>query len=68
MRIAAAKCKVDVNLDGTTTVTNFSEESSITAVSTTPEPNNFELIVIALGAIAMLSCLKRRAAKRTNLT
>src|SRR6202035_5105446 len=36
--------RTDVNLDGTTTVTNFSPETSIGTVSAVPEPSNVVLI------------------------
>jgi len=39
---------VDVNLDGTTTVTNFSSETTISPASAVPEPSNFLLLGTAL--------------------
>src|SRR5271157_5795614 len=54
---------VDVNLDGTTTVTNFSPETSI-AASAVPEPSNFLLLGTALawwGALRFRQQRRRRA-------
>jgi hypothetical protein len=48
----------DVNLDGTTTVTNFSPETSISSTSTVPEPGT--LILIG----ATVACLSGRRFRR----
>ena len=51
----------DVNLDGTTTVTDFSPETSIgTASSAAPEPGSFVLLGTALACLGA-SRLRRRA-------
>ncbi len=50
--------KVDVNLDGTATLSNFSSESSINTVSAVPEPNSFALVALAV-AIFRLSARVR---------
>ena len=51
---------VDVNLDGTTTVTNFSDQTTVVpAADAVPEPSSFVLIGIAL-ACCMVLCLWRR--------
>ena len=47
---------VDVNLDGTTTVTNFSSE---TAVSAVPEPNSFMFMGTAIAVFGKLLRRKR---------
>jgi hypothetical protein len=52
---------VDVNLDGTTTVSNFSPEASISTVSTVPEPSSFLLIATFIALMGMLLRFKRRA-------
>src|SRR5271165_5236869 len=39
---------VDVNLDGTTTVTNFSPQTSVSPVSAVPEPSSVALIASAM--------------------
>jgi hypothetical protein len=47
--------EIDVNLDGTTTVTNFTEGAAIvTAESSTPEPGSFVLVGAALVCCAAL--------------
>jgi len=56
---------VDVNLDGTTTVTNFSSETSISPASAVPEPSNFLLLGTALalwGALRFRQQRPRRVA------
>jgi len=48
---------VDVNLDGTTTVTNFSPQTSVSPVSAVPEPSSVALIA---SAMTMMGTLVRR--------
>jgi hypothetical protein len=48
---------VDVNLDGTTTVTNFSPETSIVVV---PEPSTSALLLVGLATTLWLTQLIRR--------
>src|SRR5271157_105570 len=50
---------VDVNLDGTSTVTNFSPETSIVAVSAVPEPSSVVLLGSALASFGKLLRRKR---------
>ena len=50
---------VGINLDGTTTVTNLSPETSIAAVSAVPEPNSFVLIGTAFALMGTLRRCKR---------
>ena len=56
---------VDVNLDGSTTVTNYSSETGIVAasgpVSAVPEPGNLALIGLGLGAISLVRRRYNRA-------
>jgi hypothetical protein len=56
---------VNVNLDGTTTVTNFSPETSISIVSGVPEPNSAVLLVIAL--VSMFTFANSRSTKGLQL-
>jgi hypothetical protein len=47
--------RVDVNLDGTTTVTNFSDQTTVVPVTNAvPEPSSFVLIGAALGCCMVL--------------
>jgi len=53
---------IDVNLDGSTTVTNFSTQTMVTAESgggtpsgSVPEPGSFLMVLMALGALAARS-------------
>lgn len=56
---------VDVNLDGSTTVTNYSSETGVVAatgpVSAVPEPGNVALIGLGLGAIGLVRRRYNRA-------
>lgn len=56
---------VDVNLDGTTTVTNFSTESGVVPASSgaVPEPNT--LTLVALGGVAFVLGQKLRVRLRS---
>jgi hypothetical protein len=48
---------IDVNLDGTTTLKNFSNETSAgLLVTTTPEPGTLLLMAAGLAGIVMLRC------------
>jgi len=50
---------VDVNLDGTTTVTSFSSQTDIGAVtSAIPEPNSFCLVLVAFGLASTMLIVK----------
>jgi hypothetical protein len=40
---------IDVNLDGTTTVVNQSDQAALAAVSSTPEPGSLSLIALPIG-------------------
>lgn len=51
---------IDVNLDGTTTGTNFSTQTSISTSSVTPEPSTLLLVSIA-GAVIMSFIRIRRS-------
>jgi PEP-CTERM motif len=53
---------IDVNLDGSTTVTNFSPQTNVAAQSgggtpsgSVPEPGSFLMVLVALGALAARS-------------
>src|SRR5271165_585454 len=50
---------VDVNLDGTTTVTNFSPVTSINPVSAVPEPGGVVLLGTAIASVGTLLRRKR---------
>jgi hypothetical protein len=52
---------VDVNLDGTTTVSNFSTEADISTESTVPEPSSFLFMTTAIALIGVSVRFKRRA-------
>ncbi len=52
---------IDVNLDGTTTVTNYSPQAGVTPLEDTsavPEPN--EVAVLAFGMLALAGFVRRR--------
>jgi hypothetical protein len=51
----------DVNLDGTTTVTNFSSETSIITVSAVPEPSGFMLTGATFALMGILLLFRHRA-------
>lgn len=57
--------KVDVNLDGTTAVTNFSSQTSVGQLSSgVPEPNSLALVGTALaffGCVSFLTATSRRS-------
>jgi hypothetical protein len=58
---------VNVNLDGTTSPTNYSPETQIsTSVSATPEPSDIGLSVILASVLASLLLSKYRAQKLGN--
>jgi hypothetical protein len=55
---------IDVNPDGTTTVANFSSETTIQApVSAAPEPNSLALMGAVLGLIGGLTRVRQRRGK-----
>jgi hypothetical protein len=52
---------LDVNLDGTTTVNNFSSETNVTsATSAVPEPSSLSLIALALGIVVAFQLWRRQ--------
>lgn len=55
---------VDVNLDGATTVTNFSSQTTVApaATSTTPEPGSSALLITGISVLWMLRRWQRRKA------
>ena len=54
---------VDVNLDGTTTPTDVSDQTTITAVvSSTPEPVTLQLMMLGAGVWLALRCWRRSRA------
>jgi hypothetical protein len=59
--IDALAFKIDVNLDGTTTVTNFSPETGVSAVTSVPEPSSFAFVATTIALTGALILFKRRA-------
>ncbi len=56
---------VDVNLDGTTTVTNFSDQTTVVpVVDAVPEPSSFVLIGIAFGCCVVLSLWRQPGGRK----
>jgi hypothetical protein len=54
--------RVDVNLDGTATVTNFSSETDVVPVTSIPEPANWALVVTGI-----VWFVKRRRTTRNSV-
>lgn len=50
---------VGVNLDGSTTVTNFSSQTSVATVSNAPEPGGMRTMIITVVGILLVRRLKR---------
>ena len=52
---------VDVNLDGTTTVENFSPQTNVSLVNTVPETNGWLSLVISVLGVTILAFRQRRS-------
>jgi hypothetical protein len=50
---------VNINLDGTTTLTDFSPQTNITPISATPEPNGAALGLLAVALVSLLLFFRR---------
>lgn len=56
---------IDVNLDGSTTVTNYSDQTTVEAEQsgTIPEPGSFFMVLLALGGVGGIHAKRLRAAR-----
>jgi hypothetical protein len=52
---------IDINLDGTTTLANFSSQTSITAVETSPVPEPTSLGLVGTGIVVLWNRRKRQS-------
>jgi hypothetical protein len=52
---------VDVNLDGTTTLTNFSSETAVSPVSAVPEPSSLLFLGSALASFIVVAPRRKKA-------
>jgi len=59
---------INVNLDGTTTVTNYSLQTTVVPVPAVPEPNAISVMLAGMAVALLTLRIRRRVRSSPNVT